>query len=306
MRIASLLPSATEIVCNLGLQHALIGVSHECDTPADVVARLPRLTRTSIPRHLSIRQIDDFVKDKLARREPLYEIEEAVLSALQPDLIITQAVCDVCAVSHAEACRLAARLPNQPPVVSLNPTSLEGIFADIAAVAAATGTISQANSLTSSLRARIDRVRAAVHGRPQPTVFACEWLDPPFAAGHWVPEMVALAGGREVLGRAGRPSERVTWEAVLAAAPEYILLMPCGFSERETAAAWEQLPRPRGWERIPAAQPGRVVCLDANSYFSRPAPRFIDGIEQIAGIIHAGAHIAHGPLQQTQPAQRPA
>jgi len=267
-----------------------------------VVARLPRLTRTSIPRHLSSRQIDDFVKDKLARREPLYEIEEAVLSALQPDLIITQAVCDVCAVSHAEACRLAARLPNQPPVVSLNPTSLEGIFADIAAVAAATGTISQANSLTSSLRARIDRVQAAVHGRPQPTVFACEWLDPPFAAGHWMPEMVALAGGREVLGRAGLPSERVTWEAVLAAAPEYILLMPCGFSERETAAAWEQLPRPHGWERIPAAQPGRVVCLDANSYFSRPAPRFIDGIEQIAGIIHAGAHIAHGPLQQTQPA----
>lgn len=302
MRIASLLPSATEIVCNLGLQHALIGVSHECDTPADVVARLPRLTRTSVPLHLTSRQIDDFVKDKVARKEPLYQIEEDVLSALKPDLIITQAVCDVCAVSHAEACNLAARLPNQPPVISLNPTSLAGIYADIAAVAAATGTISQANLLTSSLRARSERVQTAVHGRPRPAVFACEWLDPPFAAGHWVPEMVALAGGREVLGRAGLPSERVTWEAVIAAAPEYILLMPCGFSERETAAAWEQLPRPHGWDSIPAAQPGRVVCLDANSFYSRPAPRFIDGIEQIAGIIHAGAQLASRTPEQSTPA----
>ena len=299
MRIASLLPSATEIVCVLGLQDALIGVSHECDTPAAVVAHLPRLTRTAVPADFTSRQIDDFVRDKTARNEPLYEIEDALLRTLQPDLIITQAVCDVCAVSHAAACSLAASLPNQPPVVSLNPVNLEGIFADIAAVAGATGTLSQANRLTSALRARIERVQTAVHGRPRPAVFACEWLDPPFAAGHWVPEMVALAGGREVLGRAGRPSERVTWEAVVAAAPDYMLVMPCGFPQAAAAAAWQQLPRPRGWERIPAAQPGRVVCLDANSYFSRPGPRSIDGVEQIAAIIHAGALLPGRPPQQT-------
>lgn len=302
MRIASLLPSATEIVCALGLEHALVGVSHECDTPAAVVARLPRLTRTSVPANLSSREIDDFVRGKLARSEPLYDIEAALLKSLQPDLIITQAVCDVCAVSHAAACSLAATLPNQPPVVSLNPTSLEGIFADIAAVAAATSTLSQANSLTTTLRARIGRIQTAVSGRPRPAVFACEWLDPPFAAGHWVPEMVALAGGREVLGRAGLPSERVTWEAVVAAAPDYVLVMPCGFSQAEAVAAWQQLPRPQGWDRIPAAQPGRVVCLDANSYFSRPAPRFIDGIEQIAAIIHAGAQLSSRPPDENPPA----
>ena len=306
MRIASLLPSATEIVCALGLEHALVGVSHECDTPAAVVARLPRLTRTSVPANLSSREIDDLVRGKLARSEPLYDIEAALLKTLQPDLIITQAVCEVCAVSHAAACSLAASLPNQPPVVSLNPTSLEGIFADIAAVAAATGTLSQANTLTTTLRARIGRVQTAVHGRARPAVFACEWLDPPFAAGHWVPEMVALAGGREVLGRAGLPSERVTWEAVVAASPDYMLVMPCGFTKAEAAAAWQQLPRPAGWERIPAAQPGRVVCFDANSFFSRPAPRFIDGIEQIAAIIHAGAPLSSRPLHPDTPIKQPA
>ncbi len=292
MRIASLLPSATEIVCALGLADYLVGVSHECDYPADVVASLPRLTRSAVPHGLSSAAVDAAVSDLLRRGESLYAVEEEMLAALNPDLLITQELCDVCAVSYDDVCRISQRLPSRPQVVSLTPPDLNGIFADIATIAAATGVEERGQALIDSLHTRLDQVAAQVKGRPHPRVFLLEWLDPPFAAGHWAPEMVALAGGEEVLGKAGEKSFRVTWPQIIAAQPEVILIAPCGYSQAQAEVEWAALSKPQGWEEIPAVQQGRVYALDANSYCSRPAPRVIDGIEQLAALFHPEVVVA--------------
>ncbi len=286
MRIASLLPSATEIVCALGLADCLVGVSHECDYPAAVVTDLPRLTRSAVPHGLSSAAVDAVVSDLLRRGESLYTVDEEALAALNPDLLITQELCDVCAVSYEDVCRISQRLPSQPKVVSLTPPDLNGIFADIATIAAATGVVERGQSLISNLQSRLAKVANQVRTFPRPRVFLLEWLDPPFAAGHWAPEMVALAGGEEVLGKAGEKSFRVTWPQVMAAQPEVILIAPCGYSQAQAAAEWAQLPKPAGWDQLPAVQQGRVYALDANSYCSRPAPRVVDGIEQLAALFH--------------------
>ncbi len=286
MRIASLLPSATEIVCALGLADYLVGVSHECDYPADVVAGLPRLTRSAVPHGLASAAVDAAVSDLLRRGESLYAVEEVTLAALNPDLLITQELCDVCAVSYDDVCRISQRLPSRPQVVSLTPPDLQGIFADIVTIAAATGVEERCQALIASLHTRLDQVAAQVTGRPHPRVFLLEWLDPPFAAGHWAPEMVTLAGGTEVLGKAGEKSFRVTWPQIIAAQPEVILIAPCGYSQAQAETEWATLPKPQGWETIPAVQHGRVYALDANSYCSRPAPRVVDGIEQLAALFH--------------------
>ena len=288
MRIASLLPSATEIVCALGLADCLVGVSHECDYPADVVAALPKLTRSAIPHGLSSAEIDATVSERLRRGESLYLLEGETIEALQPDLLITQELCDVCAVSYNDVCNLARWLPNNPQVISLTPPDLQGIFADVTTIAAATGVPARGERLLDQLQTRLATVERAVADRPQPRVFGLEWLDPPFAAGHWVPQMIALAGGEEVLGRAGEKSFRVTWEQVIAAQPEVILLMPCGYSQEAAQHEWEALPKPTGWERLPAVQQGRVYALDANSYCSRPAPRVVDGVECLVRLFHPG------------------
>ncbi len=286
MRIASLLPSATEIVCALGLADTLVGVSHECDYPPAIVSDLPKLTRSAIPHGLTSAEIDTTVSERLRRGESLYLLEEERLAELKPDLLITQELCDVCAVSYDAVCNLSTRLPGNPEVISLTPPNLTGIFQDIATVAKATGTEGRGQRLVAQLRKRLDQVTARVAGKPRPRIFALEWLDPPFAAGHWVPEMVALAGGEEVLGRAGEKSFRVTWAQISAAQPEVILLIPCGYSAEATQQEWDALPKPPGWEQIPAAQSGRVYALDANSYCSRPSPRLVEGIEQLAQLLH--------------------
>lgn len=290
MRIASLLPSATEIVCALGLADCLVGVSHECDYPAAVVADLPKLTRSAIPHGLSSAEIDTIVSDRLHRGESLYLLEGEAIQALQPDLLITQELCDVCAVSYNDVCNLARWLPNNPPVIALTPPDLPGIFADIRTIATATETIARGEQFITHLQARLTAVERAVAGRPRPRVFGLEWLDPPFAAGHWVPQMIALAGGEEVLGRAGEKSFRVTWEQVSTAQPEIILLMPCGYSQEAAQREWDALPKPADWERLPAVQSSRVYALDANSYCSRPAPRVVDGVEQLARLFHPEAY----------------
>lgn len=286
MRIASLLPSATEIVCALGLADALVGVSHECDYPAEVVAGLPIVTRSAIPHGLSSAEIDAAVSTRLRNGESLYLLEEATLQQLQPDLLITQELCDVCAVAYADVCNLARWLPGNPQVLSLTPPDLLGIFADVQTIATATEVTARGERLISSLQSRLEKVKEAVKSRPRPRVFGLEWLDPPFAAGHWVPEMIALAGGEEVLGRAGEKSFRVTWDQIFAAQPEVILLMPCGYSQAAAQKEWDALPKPVGWDSLPAVQQGRVYTLDANSYCSRPAPRVVDGIEQLAKLFH--------------------
>lgn len=289
MRIASLLPSATEIVCALGLADCLVGVSHECDYPADVVAQLPRLTRSAVPPGLSSAEIDAAVSDLLSRGASLYAVEEEQLAALGPDLLITQELCDVCAVSYDDVCRISQRLPSQPRVISLAPPDLPSIFADIKTIAAAAGVEKQGEELIEALQFRLNQVGERVQNRPRPRVFVLEWLDPPFAAGHWVPEMIALAGGLEVLGRAGQPSFRVTWAQVMNAAPEVILLAPCGYSQPQAESEWAALPKPDGWAQLPAARQGRVYALDANSYCSRPAPRVVDGVEKLAALLHPEA-----------------
>lgn len=286
MRIVSLLPSATEIVCELGLADMLIGVSHECDYPPDVVADLPRVTRSAIPHGLSSAEIDQVVSARLARGESLYLLDEALLAELQPDVVITQELCDVCAVSFADVCALAARLPGNPRIVSLAPPDLEGIFGDVQTIAEVVGMPERGQRLNERLRRRLDGIRNAVAGQPEPGVVALEWLDPPFIGGHWVPEMIHLAGGRDLLGRAGERSFRVCWEEVIRAQPEVILLIPCGYSAESAQREWEALPRPPGWFDIPAARSGRVYALDANSYCSRPAPRVVDGIEHLARLLH--------------------
>jgi len=286
MRIASLLPSATEIVCALGLADCLVGVSHECDYPADVVAELPKLTRSVVPSGLASLEIDAEVSARLRRGESLYTVNEEQLAALQPDVIITQELCDVCAVNFSQVQALAARMPGQPKVVSLTPPNLEGIFEDVRSVAQVLGVPERGERLIANLRARLNAIQHSVEGRPRPRVFALEWLDPPFAAGHWVPEMIALAGGAEVLGQAGEKSFRVTWEQVAAAQPEVIILIPCGYSREQAQAEWDALPKPALWDELPAARMGRVYALDANSYCSRPAPRVVEGIEALACVIH--------------------
>jgi len=292
MRIASLLPSATEIVCALGLADCLVGVSHECDYPATVVADLPKLTRSAIPQGLSSVEIDAAVSTRLRNGESLYLLESEIIQALQPDLLITQELCDVCAVSYNDVCNLARWLPGDPQVVSLTPPDLLGIFADVQTIAAATGVTARGEQIVATLQARLESVKTAVQGQPRPRVFALEWLDPPFAAGHWVPEMIALAGGEEVLGRAGEKSFRVIWEQIIAAQPEVILLMPCGYSQEAAQQEWETLPKPAGWESLPAVQSGRVYAVDANSYCSRPAPRVVDGVEQLAKLFHPEVQLA--------------
>jgi iron complex transport system substrate-binding protein len=286
VRIASLLPSATEIVCALGLGHALVGVSHECDHPPGVVAGLPRLTRSAIPHGLTSLEIDREVSTRLRRGLSLYELDEDLLAGLWPDLLITQELCDVCAVSFDDVCRAASRLPGSPTVISLTPPDLSGLFKDIGSVAAALDCTARGQALIASLCARLDRVSQRVALRPRPTTFALEWLDPPFAAGHWVPEMIARAGGEPLLGRAGEKSFRVTWSQIVDARPEAILLIPCGYSAEAAGREFGALPRPPGWETIPAVQTGRVYPLDAGGYFSRPGPRIVEGIEILARVLH--------------------
>lgn len=297
MRIASLLPSATEIVCALGLADCLVGVSHECDYPADVVADLPKLTRSAIPHGLSSAAIDAAVATRVHNGESLYLLEGETIKALAPDLLITQELCDVCTVAYDDVCNLARWLPNNPPVLSLTPPDLQGILADMRTIATATGVAERGERLIAHYQARLAALQAMVRDQPRPRVFGLEWLDPPFAAGHWVPEMIALAGGEEVLGRAGEKSFRVTWEQIIAAQPEVLLLMPCGYSQEAAQAEWERLPKPTGWESLPAVQQGRVYTLDANSYCSRPAPRVVDGIAHLARLFHP-----HLPWAESQPA----
>ncbi len=286
MKIASLLPSATEIVAALGLADQLVGVSHECDYPAEAVAHLPRLTRSAVPPGLSAAEIDAAVSDLLRRGASLYDVDEPLLNSLAPDVVVTQALCDVCAVSYGDVQQLAQRLTSRPRVISLTPPDIDGILDDILTVAVGVEAAERGHELVAAIRERLERVDEAVSGQPRPRVAAIEWLDPPFAGGHWVPEMIQLAGGQDVLGQAGEKSFRVTWEEVLAARPEVIALIPCGYSLEAVAVEWRTLPKPDGWEQLPAVVTGRVYALDANSYFSRPAPRVVDGVELLARVLH--------------------
>lgn len=285
MRICSLLPSATELVCALGLEDRLVAVTHECDYPPSV-RRLPAVTESWVPKDATSREIDRFVARARHAHRSVYRLDMERLEAVHPDLILTQELCDVCAVAYEQVAEAARVLPGRPRVISLEPLTLEHVLDQLEVIGRETGTLERARALRQQLVRRIDAVRRRTAGLARPRVYVMEWLDPPWAAGHWVPEMVEAAGGREVLGTPGSPSRRLSWDEVLAARPEVIVLAPCGFDLGRVLEEWARIDLPPGWGDLPAVREGRVYAVDANSYFSRPAPRLVDGIEILGQILH--------------------
>jgi iron complex transport system substrate-binding protein len=280
MRIVSLVPSATEMLFALGLGDQVVAVTHECDYPP-AVHELPRVTRDVLPAGLSSAQIDAAVKERTLRGESIYELDAEALRELSPDLIVTQALCAVCAVSYDDVRALAQTLESRPRVISLDPQTVGEVLGDARTIAAATDSRDAAATLVRDSAGRIDRVRLRVRGHRRPRVLALEWLDPPFAAGHWVPQLIEFAGGEDVLGFAGERSEERTWEEVIAANPDIVLVMPCGY-DAEIAHREAEMHR----EQLAQVGAGEVVAVNASAFFSRPGPRIVDGLELLAHIIH--------------------
>jgi iron complex transport system substrate-binding protein len=280
MRIASLVPHATELLYEIGAGGDLLGVTHECDYPPDV-EELDRLTRDVLPAGLSSAEIDAAVRERTLNGEAIYELDHDALAALDPELIVTQALCPVCAVSYDEVAELARTLPSSPRVVALDPKTLGETLADVRTLAEATGREGEGEQLLARASARIDAVVAAVEGARRPRVLALEWLAPVFLAGHWTPQLIELAGGEDVLGLAGEPSQELDWDELQAAQPEIVVVMPCGFDAAR--AREEALAHPSELAALGAEQ---IVAVDAAAYFSRPGPRLIDGLELLAHILH--------------------
>jgi iron complex transport system substrate-binding protein len=280
MRIVSLVPHATELLFALGLGDDVVAVTHECDFPAEALRR-PHVTRDVLPAGLSAAEIDAAVRERTLEGKAIYELDEGRLGDLEPDLIVTQALCAVCAVSYDDVVKVAERIPTTPKVISLDPTTLGEAMGDIRTIAQATGARDAARELVTRQRARIDAVRRAVKGARAVTVAAIEWLDPVFVAGHWTPQIIELAGGDDVLGFAGEHSEQSTWEAVAAARPEVVVVMPCGYDADRSCE--EAL---RYAEPLRGVGAKRVVAVDAAAYFSRPGPRLVDGLELMGHVLH--------------------
>ncbi|HTX45885.1 MAG TPA: cobalamin-binding protein [Solirubrobacteraceae bacterium] len=280
MRIVSLVPSATEMLFALGLGPDLIAVTHECDYPP-AVSELPRVTRDTLPPGLTPVEIDTAVRERALAGKPIYELDSELLQELAPDLIVTQALCAVCAVSYDDVRAVAAQIDSRPKVISLDPHTVGEVLGDARTLAQATGTKDVAVELIGDAARRIDRIRVAVRGAHRPRVAALEWLDPPFAAGHWMPQLIEYAGGEDVLGLTGEHSARVTWDVVIATQPNIVIVMPCGYdveiAHREAEMHHDQLL---------AVGAGTIVAVDAGAYFSRPGPRIVDGLEMLAGILH--------------------
>ena len=285
MRICSLLPGATEIAYALGLGDQIVGVTHECDYPADAQQK-PVMVHSAIDaQRMSGREIDRKVGELLEAGKGLYSIDAQAFGAAAPDVILTQGLCEVCALDYNEVVKAAERLPHRPKIISLNPHNLSELLDDIARVGAATERQSAAATLVCALRQRIEQV-AGREPDKRPRVVCLEWFEPLFSAGHWAPEMVALAGGIDMLGRRGEPSAKIEWRQVIEARPDVILLMPCGFDVRRTVKEATPLRALPGWNDLPAVKSGNVFALNGNAYFSRPGPRLVDGLEILARIIH--------------------
>ena len=279
MRIASLVPSSTEMLFALGLGDDVVAVTHECDYPPEAADRA-HLTRSVIPAGLDSAQIDRAVRERTEAGLPLYELDEELLAEVAPDLIVTQAVCEVCAVSFDDVNAAAARLPSRPQVISLDPATLGEVLADVPRLAAAAGAPDAGSELTAAAARRLDAVARAVEGAPRPRVAALEWLDPVYVGGHWVPQMIELAGGEDVLGLPGERSRTADWAEVEAAHPDVVVSMPCGYGTQDASS--EALERR---ERL-SATGARTVAVDASAYFSRPGPRLVEGVELLGHILH--------------------
>jgi iron complex transport system substrate-binding protein len=287
MRICSLLPSATEIAFALGLGDEVVGVTHECDYPPE--ARKRRVVVKSIihPDQYSSGEIDRIVRERLREKKSIYTIDVASLQEAKPDFILTQSLCDVCAVDYDEVVQATLSLAREPKIISLAPSRLSDVLRDIERVGEAVGRKTAAEILLRQLKQRIEGVRKkASSSNRRPRVACLEWLDPVYNAGHWVPEMVDLAGGVDGLGKRGEPSKEIGWDAVRAFAPEVLVLMPCGFDIRRTLSETARLHRRHGWSELPAVKNGRVYTVDGSAYFNRSGPRLVDGLEILAQITH--------------------
>jgi iron complex transport system substrate-binding protein len=280
VRIVSLVPHATELLFALGLGDDIVGVTHECDYP-EAAQDIQPVTQDVLPAGLSARAIDAAVRERTEAGESIYALDEELLRELEPDLIVTQALCHVCAVSVDEVQALAQALPGPPRVISLDPTTYGETLGDVRTVAQATDSKDAALDLIARTARRADVVRLAVRGAPRPRVAALEWLDPVFVAGHWTPQLIEMAGGEDVFGLAGEPSQQATWEMVVAAQPDIVVVMPCGYDAARGLVEAEQHA-----DDLRAVGAQRVVAVDASSYYSRPGPRLIDGLELLAHILH--------------------
>lgn len=287
MRICSFLPSATEILYSLGLGESVVGVTHECDFPPEIMIKSQVVKSSFDLRSLSSSEIDTLVSESSKAGKSTYIVELDALREARPDLIVTQDLCEVCAVSGDETIDAIKALDHTPEVVSLYPKSLEGILDTIIVLGEATGTQRRAREVTEALRGRIEAVRSALAGeRDRPRVFPMEWLEPPYVGGHWVPEMIEIAGGDCGLGEAGEPSRRVSWEEIEGFAPQMIIVMACGFDVERTIDEIDAVTSNPSWRSTPASRKGHVYITDANSYFSRPGPRIVEALEILARILH--------------------
>jgi iron complex transport system substrate-binding protein len=287
MRVCSLLPGAPEITFALGLGDEVVGVTHECDYPAEARQK-PVVVRSLIDSNrMTSLEIDRWVSERLRTKKSIYVIDEKRLREAAPDVILTQGLCDVCAIDYDEVVRASESLAHKPKIVSLTPNCLTDVLDDVARVGEATGQSHRAERLVRELEQRISAVREQVaRSSARPRVACLEWFDPIYAAGHWVPEMVELAGGQDVLGRKGEPSTKIDWNKVVEVAPHVIVLMPCGFDVSQTLRGAPALKQLEGWRDLPAVKAGKVFAANGHAFFSRPGPRLVDGLELLAHIIH--------------------
>lgn len=311
MRICSLLPGATEVVAVLTPTKHLVGISHECDYPPEIAGK-PVVVRPSIHADRSSRAIDRQVRTRLKSGQPLYELNETLLGRVRPHLVIAQDTCEVCAVTPEQVQDAVRALPTVPRILSLNPSTLDDVLADIQRIGDAIARGHEAAVLAGHLRERLQHILLQIaQAGAHPRVACLEWLDPLYAAGHWVPEMVAYAGGVDVLGTAGSPAKKITWKQVCAARPDVLILMPCGFPIARTRKELASLTTRPEWKTLPAVKTGQVFLVDGPAYFNRPGPRLIDGVEILAACLHPSLMPAAkpeaverlGPVRRT-PARR--
>ncbi|HUK42475.1 MAG TPA: cobalamin-binding protein [Candidatus Acidoferrales bacterium] len=287
MRVCSLLPSATEIAFALGLGDEVVGVTHECDYPPQAKGK-PVIVHSAVDSsRLSSSEIDHQVAELLRAGKNLYTIDDEAFTAAAPDVILTQGLCEVCALDYNDVVKASRRLPGKPTIVSLIPHCLADVLDDIVRVGAATQRHREAETLVLKLKRRIEEVRdCAKHPSSFPRVACIEWFDPIYAAGHWVPEMVNLAGGNDGLGLKNEPSAKILWAEVREFQPEILVLMPCGFDVQRATQESKLLEKLEGWNEIPAVKAGNVFAVNGHAYFSRPGPRLVDGLEILAQIVH--------------------
>ena len=301
LRLISFLPSATEMVCALGLEKQLIGVTHECDFPP-LVRSKPVVVRSALAlEKMSMREIDVAVSKCIGSGGSLYEVDEHLLERLAPTHILTQALCQVCAPSGDEITRALKKLPSKPEIIWLTPHSLEQIFDNLRELGEVLGRSDEADKIIRSARARIQRTTELVRHEPSPRVLCLEWTDPYYCCGHWVPEMVEIAGGEDALGRKGADSVRISWSEIASWSPEVLIVSPCGFDTGRAIELTRQLLKQPGWREIPAVRRDRVFAVDANAYFARPGPRVMDGIELLAYLLHPDLCPWHGPADAFSP-----